>query len=141
MDDIWFAAGLTTGDLDLCLQALALQTGQSGEGRVAPLIAVASRDAAGPRLVLASRALFTLFAVEGGEALSRRLLAGRDPGALRLAVLQDSLPLDGAPRLERLRFAIGPASEIITFLCRRVRADDGGAFFVAAALGVRAPPS
>ncbi len=132
MDDVWFAAGLTHGDLDLCLKALALQPGQR-----APLIAVASRGEDGPRLVLASRALFGLFGVSDGEALSVRLLAGRDPGARRLAALQGTLPLEGAPRLERLRFQIGPGSEIITFLCRRVRVDTGS-LFVAAALGVRA---
>ncbi len=132
MDDVWFAAGLTRDDLDLCLKALALQSGQR-----APLIAVASRGEAGPRLVLASRALFGLFGVADGEALSARLLAGRDPGARRLAALQGTLPLEGAPRLERLRFQIGPGSEIITFLCRRVRVDNGS-LFVAAALGVRA---
>ncbi len=132
MDDVWFAAGLTRGDLDLCLKALALQPGQR-----APLIAVASRSEDGPRLVLASRALFGLFGVADGEALSARLMAGRDPGARRLAALQGTLPLEGAPRLERLRFQIGPGSEIITFLCRRVRVDNGS-LFVAAALGVRA---
>ena len=47
------------------------------------------------------------------------------------------MPLEGAPRLERLRFNLGLASEIITFLCRRIRAD-AGSFFVAAALNVRA---
>ena len=80
---------------------------------------------------------FGLFGVADGEALSTRLLAGRDPGARRLAALQGTLPLEGAPRLERLRFQIGPGSEIITFLCRRVRVDNGS-LFVAAALGVRA---
>ena len=132
MDDVWFAAGLTRVDLDACLKALALQTAVR-----APLIAVASRGEDGPRLVLASRALFKLFGVADGEALSARLLAGRDPGARRLATLQGMLPLEGAPRLERLRFNLGPASEIITFLCRRVRAESGS-LFVAAALGVRA---
>ena len=75
--------------------------------------------------------------MSGSEALSRRLLAGRDPGARRLADLFRSLPIDGAPRLERLRFTIGPASEIITFLCRRFTATSGLRVFVAAALGVR----
>ena len=132
MDDVWFAAGLTRGDLDRCLKTLALQAG----GRT-PLIAVTARGEAGPRLVLASRALFKLFDVDGGEALSDRLLGGRDPGSRRLAALQSTLPLEGAPRLERLRFSVAPGSEIITFLCRRVRGEDGGALFVAAALNVR----
>ncbi len=132
MDDVWFAAGLTRDDLDFCVKALALQV-----ARRTPLIAVASRGEDGPHLVLASRALFRLFGVDTGEALSARLLTGRDPGARRLATLQGTLPLEGAPRLERLRFQIGPGSEIITFLCRRVRGDGGDALFVAAALGVR----
>ena len=132
MDDVWFAAGLTRGDLDPCVEALAPQPGNRS-----PLIAVASRGEDGPRLVAASRVLFGLFGVTEGEALSARLLTGRDPGARRLAALQGTLPLDGVPRLERLRFALGPGSEIITFLCRRVRTDDGS-LFVAAALGVRA---
>lgn len=133
MDDVWFAAGLTQGDLDLCLEALSLQAAGRSQ-----LIAVAGRGEDGPRLVLASRALFKLFGVDGGEALSRRLLSGHDPGARRLSALQGTLPLDGAPRLERLRFFLGPHSEIVTFLCRRVRFGDGGALFVAAALNVRA---
>ncbi len=133
MEDVWFAAGLTAKDLDLCVKALAL-----GQGARPPLIAVAGRDPTGPRLVLASRALFGVFGVADGEALSRRMLNGRDQGARRLAALQDSLPAGGAPRLERLRFSIGPTSEAMTFLCRRVLSEGGGALFVAAALNIRA---
>lgn len=132
MDDVWFAAGLTREDVDICVKALALQPSQR-----TPFIAVASGGEDGPQLVLASGVLFKLFSVADAETLSARLLVGQDPGARRLATLQGTLPLEGAPRLERLRFALGPGSEIITFLCRRVRASKGS-LFVAAALGVRA---
>ena len=130
MTDVWFGPGLTRADFDAFLDALALDR-RNG----APLLAVATGEA--PRLVMASFAFFSLFDVSGSEALSRRLLGSRDPGALRLADLFRSLPMESAPRLERLRFTIGPSSEVITFLCRRFKTAAGLPVFVAAALGVR----
>ena len=132
MNDVWFGPGLTRDDFDAFLDALALDR-RNGP----PLLAVATGDSPGPRLVMASYAFFALFDVTGSEALSRRLLGGRDPGARRLGDLFRSLPMEGAPRLERLRFTIGPASEVITFLCRRFKTAAGLPVFVAAALGVR----
>ena len=131
MDETWSDPGITSQDLQEFVQALALSEHQN-----APLIAVASYDAGKPRLVAASRALFSLFDVEDPSGLSARLLTGGDPGGKRLAVLFQMLPLEGAPRLERLRFLVGPGSEIITFLCRRV-AVRGRHVLIAAALGLR----
>ena len=132
MNDVWFGPGLTRDDLHAFLEALALDRRND-----APLIAVAIGEGEQARLVMASRSLFRMFGVDSSEALSRRLLAGRDPGARRLADLFRSLPLGGAPRLERLRFLIGPGSEALTFLCRRMRMETGVPVFLAAALGVR----
>ena len=132
MSDVWFGPGLTHDDYDSVLEALALDAKAA-----APLLAVATGEAQTARLVMASHAFFALFDVRGSEALSRRLLAGSDPGARRLADLCRSLPIDGAPRLERLRFTLGPTSEVITFLCRRFTTGSGLRVFVAAALGVR----
>ncbi|MGD0633982.1 MAG: PAS domain-containing sensor histidine kinase [Beijerinckiaceae bacterium] len=131
MDETWSDPGITSQDLQEFVQALALSEHQN-----APLIAVASDDAGKPRLVAASRALFSLFDVEDPSGLSARLLTGGDPGGKRLAVLFQMLPLEGAPRVERLRFLIGPSSEIITFLCRRL-AVRGRHVLIAAALGLR----
>ncbi len=128
MDDVWFGPGLTRPDLDRFTEALALRDGRSA------MFAIAGPA---PRLVLASRALFRLFDVTSDTALSARLLTGRDGGAGRLNILLRTLPLMGAPRLERLRFAIGSGSEVVTVLCRRVSGADGEPVLVAAALGLR----
>jgi PAS domain S-box-containing protein len=130
MDDVWFGEGSTQADFETCLRALSLQ----GKHHP-PLLAVATAGAS-PRLILASRALFAIFGVTSGEALSERLLEGPDPGARRLNSLSQRLTLDGAPRLERMRFFLGPGTEVITFICRRLP-KDGTPLFVAAALGVR----
>ncbi len=110
MDVVWFGPGLTRADLDRFMQALALQDDRS--------ILFALVGTAEPRLALASRALFRLFGATSGEALGERLLATRDPGGRRIGALFRTLPLEGAPRLERLRFLVGLGSEIITILCR-----------------------
>ncbi len=132
MDDVWFGPGLTRSDLDRFTGALALRDGRSA------VFAVAGAE---PRLVLASRALFQLFDVATEATLSARLLAGHDGGAGRLNTLVRTLPLDGAPRLERLRFAIGSRSEVVTVLCRRVSDTNGAPVLVAAALGLRSGPT
>ena len=131
MDETWSDPGITSQDLQDFLQALALSENQN-----APLIAVAGDDAGKPHLVAANRSLFALFEVTDPAGLSARLLAGGDPGGKRLAVLYQMLPLEGAPRVERLRFLIGPRSEIVTFLCRRVVVR-GRNVLIAAALGLR----
>ena len=139
MDDVWIALGLTRRDFEAFLRALALN-----EASHPPLLAIGPGPASTASLLLASRSLFRLFGCNDDRGLSARLLAGRDPGARRLADLARTLPLEGAPRLERMRFFIGPGSEIITFLCRRLTIDSGGPVFVAAALDVRAgliPPA
>ena len=132
MDDVWFEPGLTRSDLDRFTDALALRGGQS------VMFAIAGAE---PRLVLAGRALFRLFDVATDAALSARLLTGRDGGAARLNALVRTLPLEGAPRLERLRFTIGAGSEVITVLCRRIYEANGAPILVAAALGLRSGPT
>ena len=129
MNDVWLGPGSARADLDRFMQALALKDDRS--------VLFAMAGAVEPKLVLASGALFRLFEVTTDEALADRLLATRDPGGRRIAALFRTLPLEGAPRLERLRFLVGLGSEIITILCRRVTAADGTPMFVAAALGLR----
>ena len=131
MDDVWFEPGLTRDDIESFLDALSLR----GKGAT-PLLAVATGDG-GLRLVAASRAMFSLFRVDDGAGLSDRLIGGGDPGSRRLSTLFETMPLGGAPRLERLRFFIGPGSEVVTFLCRRIADASGRPIFIAAALGVR----
>ncbi len=132
MDDVWIEPGLARSDFDGFFKALSLQ----GKGDP-PLIAVTMREDQ-PCLAAASHALFDAFETTSVKALEQRLLTGPEPGARRLATLMRTLPLDGAPRLERLRFLLGPGSEVITFLCRRISMHDGRPIFVAAALGIRA---
>ena len=134
MQDVWFGSDLTHRDVEPVLRALSLQ----GHG-APPLLAFGDH---GAMLVMASRVFFSFFGVNDGEELAARLLTGRDPGARRLAFLCQNLAINGAPRLERLRFVIGPMSEVVTFLCRRIIAEDQTPLFVAAALGLRsATPS
>ena len=130
MNDAWIGAGLSHCDVVAFTKALALGAGH-------PLIAVLAGHDNDPELVLASRALFDLFQIRTGPALSERLLRGRDQGAHRLASLARSLPVGGAPRLERLRFSLGPGTESMTWLCRRIPGDGTSTILIAAALGLR----
>lgn len=127
MNDVWFGSDLTHRDLNVISQSLSLL------GREPSLIAIGD---GGTRLVLASRALFKLFDVTDGEDLAARLLSGADAGSQRLIALSQHLALDGAPRLERLRFKVGSSSETITFICRRIVDADGQPLLIAAALGI-----
>ena len=127
MNDVWFGSDLTHRDLNVISQSLSLL------GREPSLIAIGEN---GTRLVLASRALFKLFGVTDGDDLAARLLSGADAGSQRLIALSQQLALDGAPRLERLRFRVGGDSEVITFICRRIVDADGQPLLIAAALGI-----
>lgn len=127
MNDVWFGSDLTHRDLNVISQSLSLL------GREPSLIAIGEN---GKRLVLASRALFKLFGVTDGDDLAARLLSGADAGSQRLIALAQHLALDGAPRLERLRFMVGSTSEVITFICRRIVDADGEPLLIAAALGI-----
>jgi PAS domain S-box-containing protein len=86
------------------------------------------------KVVHANPAAYALFRVGDLDALDRRLLNGREPGARRLVDLARSLAPDAPPRLERLRFFFGSATEIITFICGQ---NGPRPLFVAAALNVR----
>ena len=82
--------------------------------------------------------MLTLFEVTDLAALTARLFGGTDAGAMRIGVQAQTLALDGAPRLERLNFALTPETETITFLCRRIADAEHGSLYVAASLGVGA---
>ena len=71
------------------------------------------------RILHASAQALALFQSRDEAALEERLLKGSEPGARRLAELASNLP-PGPPRLERLRFYVGGASEAITFQCKRL---------------------
>ena len=131
MNHTWSDPGITPQDLQEFLQALALSEHQN-----APLVALAGDDTGKPRLVAASETFFRLFGAENPGALAARLLGTSDPGGKRLLILFQMLPLEGPPRLERLRFLIGDTSEVVTFLCRRL-AVRGRHVLIAAALGLR----
>ena len=72
------------------------------------------------RIIAASQTMLTLFDVPDISALTARLFGGADAGVRRIVVQAQTLALDGAPRLERLNFALTPETETITFLCRRI---------------------
>ena len=86
------------------------------------------------RIVHASDQALALFSAPDLAALTRRLLEGSEPGARRFAELAATLP-PGPPRLERLRFYVGGASEALIFQCKRFPGDT--LVFAAAALAVR----
>src|ERR1700734_1312954 len=90
------------------------------------------------RIIAASQTMLTLFEVTDLAALTARLFGGTDAGATRIGVQAQTLALDGAPRLERLNFAMTPETETITFLCRRIADAEHGSLYVAASLGVGA---
>ncbi|MDR3408586.1 MAG: histidine kinase dimerization/phospho-acceptor domain-containing protein [Methylovirgula sp.] len=99
---------------------------------------VAAPDGAGDKIVAASQTMLTLFAAADLAALTARLFAGTDAGAERIGKQARSLALDGAPRLERLSFALKPEAETITVLSRRIADAAHGSLYVAAMLGVGA---
>ncbi|WOJ88553.1 hypothetical protein RZS28_12060 [Methylocapsa polymorpha] len=130
MTEFCFAPDLTGQEI-----AEALRKLPPGLAVSAPVVALGGRNAAHPgRMVFASKALLRLFGARNLDELSDRLFAAAEPGAKRLADLAENLPLDGDPRIEKLRFILGPATQSIIFLCRRVACDDGASLFIAAAL-------
>ena len=107
---------------------------------------LASLDRAGAPVLVAHCEALTAIAMNQAaadlfgadfETVSRRLFQGAEPASRRLVVLARTLLPGASPRLERMRFYFGPASETLTFLCRRVAAD-GQTFLVMAVPGVRA---
>jgi PAS domain S-box-containing protein len=132
------APGVSTQEVEAALRSLSLR-----EAEDVPVLAIEPGLEAGQSKVLfASRFILALFGVADLAALTPRIFASADPGAKRLSELAASLPEDGDPRLERLRFLVAPAAQTFTFLCRKIgRASANGrrgTIFVAAALDVRA---
>ena len=101
-----------------------------------PVFAACGSD---PKVVWATPQALDLFGAVSLTQLSLRIFAGGSQGSARLAALAVSLPLNDKPRLERLRFALGPVTGLLTCLVRRYHAPGGGALFAVAVLGVRAP--
>ena len=133
MNEFCFEPGIAEQEIEGALQALSLSEAQN-----VPLFGSCAKEAGRHgRVLFANKAMLRLFGCTDLDSLEQRLFAAEDPGARRLAELSRSLPLDGAPRLERLRFFLGPASEAVTCLCRRLTRGDAAPLFVAAALGVR----
>lgn len=120
-----YEPGITSQDIEDALRALSV-----GEAEVPVLAAIPGEQ----RIVFASETMLALFRTADLADLSKRIFAGGDPGAKRLAIL--STTQGGAPRLERLSLSLGGTDESLTFLCRRI----GGAktpLFLAAVLGVK----
>ncbi|MDE2578200.1 MAG: PAS domain-containing protein [Hyphomicrobiales bacterium] len=88
-----------------------------------------------PEAVFANKAARALFG-DDLPALTRRLLHGGEPAVQRIVALARAVSPGAPPRLERLRFFFGPVPETVTVMCRKI-ADDAGALFAIAALGVR----
>ena len=88
-------------------------------------------------VVAMNRAAADLFGASF-DAVSRRLFQGGEPAAQRLSHLARTLLPGAAPRLERMRFYFGAASETVTFLCRRLSIAEGESLLVIAAPGIRA---
>jgi PAS domain S-box-containing protein len=99
---------------------------------------VAAPEGGRETIVAASQTMLTLFAAADLAALTARLFAGVDAGAARMAEQARSLPLDGAPRLERLSFSLLPEAEMITVLSRRIAEAAHGSLYVVAMLGTGA---
>jgi len=120
-----YEPGITSQDIEDGLRALSL-----GEAEVPVLAAIPGEQ----RIVFASQTMLALFRTADLAGLSKRIFAGDDPAARRLATL--STTQGGAPRLERLSLSLGGTDETLTFLCRRI----GGVktpLFLAAVLGVK----
>ncbi|MEJ0051672.1 MAG: ATP-binding protein [Methylovirgula sp.] len=123
--------GISPQAIETALRALSLR-----DEAIPFFVAAPAGDAY--RIIAASQTMLTLFEVPDLAALTARLFGGADAGARRIGVQAQTLALDGAPRLERLNFALTPESETITFLCRRIADAGHGSLYVAASLGVGA---
>ncbi|HEY0146166.1 MAG TPA: ATP-binding protein, partial [Methylovirgula sp.] len=123
--------GISPQAIETALRALSLRD------EAIPFFVAAPAGGA-HRIIAASQTMLTLFEVTDLAALTARLFGGADAGAKRIGVQAQTLALDGAPRLERLNFALTPETETITFLCRRIADAGHGSLYVAASLGVGA---
>ena len=123
--------GISPQAIETALRALSLRD------EAIPFFVAAPAGGA-HRIIAASQTMLTLFEVTDLAALTSRLFGGADAGAKRIGVQAQTLALDGAPRLERLNFALTPETETITFLCRRIADAEHGSLYVAASLGVGA---
>ena len=135
-----YEPGVTSQEVEAALRSLSLR--EAGD---VPVLGIEPGAAGGDGKVLfASRSMLALFGSRDLEALSGRLRANGGAGPRRLYDLAASLAEDGGPRLERLRFFLGPAAQTFTFLCRKITRAAGDErrppILVAAALGVKVPP-
>jgi PAS domain S-box-containing protein len=88
-------------------------------------------ELAPPRLFYANDSALALFHVSDLKALDQAVLAGASPGAKRLRDLSRSLPVNGQPRLELLRFFAKRTPLTISLSCARLRDASGAEFLVA----------
>ncbi len=96
----------------------------------APILALAGD----PLRVVYANAAAGLFFGPNVAAFGEALLRAQE----RLAELLAQIPEGAAPRLERLRVAVGGAPQAVTLLCQRLDDDEGFCCFALAALGLRA---
>jgi PAS domain S-box-containing protein len=133
-----YAPGVNNQEVEAALRSLSLR-----EAEDVPVLAILPPSGGECEILFASRSMLALFGANDLAALAAYFRGASDPGVRRLNELWGSLPVDGGPRLERLRFYLGPTAQIFTFLCRklaRLSEDDArGPVFVVAALGLKAP--
>jgi PAS domain S-box-containing protein len=88
-------------------------------------------EARPPRLVHASAAARELLGATSMEKLDSIVVSGDGPGARRMRELALLLTPGAPPRMERLRFYVGPMATILTFVCASYAGPDGAVYLVA----------
>ena len=92
-----------------------------------------------PQVVFATPAALAAFNVDDLAAFGQVVFSDAAPTARRLRKLAAETPLDGSPRLERLRFFVGAKPVASDWLCARL-SHAGETFFVAAEPTARSAP-
>jgi PAS domain S-box-containing protein len=134
MIDFYFDSAAVQQDAEAALKGLALD-----QSSVLPILGARVADTnAPPKILFANKAMLALFKAPNLDLLAKRLFSATDPGAKRLAALGQNVQMADAPRLERLRFYFGAATQIFTFACRWIAGRDQVQIFAATVLD--APP-
>jgi PAS domain S-box-containing protein len=130
MIDFYFDSAAVQQDAEAALKGLALD-----QTSILPVLGARVTEAnTPPKILFANRAMLALFKASNLDALGKRLFSAADPGAKRLAALSQNVQMANAPKLERLRFYFGAATQIFTFACRWVADHDQVPFFTATVL-------
>jgi PAS domain S-box-containing protein len=126
--------GLTEREIAEILSVL-----RAADSPYVPIVAMGGKHAArADTFVLASKSFLYLFGVQSLDSLSFAVSDRNRSSkyARPLARLAETLILDAGPRSVKLRFRIGQATKVFTFLCRRVRVAGGPPLFAGMVLDV-----